>query len=169
MKRKGVSPVVAVVLLIVVAISMGILVTTWVTHWISTQTSSSSISCAINTNYVIESAEFNETGDNILRLRLLNKGSQELYGFGAVLDNGTHIIRMNSTHPALGGNSTNNTLSEATALQREETVYFLVNLTNSTLGYPALGATLEEVRVLNGACDAVSVKTNTIKKYNIGG
>jgi len=164
MERKGVSPVVAVVLLIVVAISMGIFVTTWVTHWISTQTSSSSISCAINTNYLVDSAVFNKSGENILRLKILNKGSQELYGFGVVLDNGTLIVRMNSTSEFLGG--TNNTLSEGNSLKREQTAYLLVNLSNTTLGYPSFGATIKELRVLNDACDAVSAKTSIITKYS---
>ena len=161
MNRKGLSPVVAVVLLIVASISMGIMVTTWVTHWISSQTGSESISCAINTNYLIEDAIFNKSGNNTLRIKLLNKGAQDLYGFGAVLDNGTRIVRINSTNKYIDHMN----ISEFNPLKREQTMYLLVNLTNETLGYPWLGGTLEEVRIVNDACDTVSAKTTEITIY----
>jgi len=161
MFRKGVSPVVASVLLVAVSVSLGILVTTWLTHWAGVQMTTPGITCSINTNYDIDSAVFNESGDNVLYVKVTNKGSQDLWGFGAVLDNGTEILRLNSSDPLI----IESNVTEDNPLKREQSVYVKINLTNTTLGYPALGATLKEVRILNDACDAVSAKTTSITKY----
>jgi len=159
-KRKAISPVVAVVLLIAVAVSVGILVTTWITHWVTTTTGSTSISCAINTNYIIESAEFNKSSayNNTLLVKLTNKGIEHLYGFGAVLDNGTRIVvlKSNSTLINQGG------ISSTNKLKREESIYITINLTNKTAGYHTLGGSLDEVKITNEACPAVSTRTSTI-------
>lgn len=159
-KRKAISPVVSVVLLIAVAVSIGILVTTWITHWVTTTTGSTSISCAMNTNYIIESAEFNKssTYNNTLLIKLTNKGGEWLYGFGAILDNGTRIVilKPNNTIINQGGISLTN------KLKREESVYITINMTNKTLNYPALGGTLDEIKITNKACPAVSTRTSTI-------
>ncbi|MBM3303835.1 MAG: hypothetical protein FJY76_01970 [Candidatus Aenigmarchaeota archaeon] len=160
--KKGVSPVIATILLIAVAISVGIMVTTWITHWVVTQTSSQSIACAINTNYVIDTAEFNKSTalNSTLLLKVTNRGSEGLYGFGVVLDNGTTIMMLNSTSSLIsqGGISSGNKLG------REQPVYVAVNLTNTTAGHTRLGCTLTEVKVTNDACPAVSARTTTITK-----
>ncbi len=95
--RKGVSPVVATVLLVAVAVSIGIAVTTWVTHWVSTETQATGMDCSLRTTYGIDSAVFNESGDDILFVKITNKGEQAIYGFAAVLDNGSVILRINHT------------------------------------------------------------------------
>lgn len=158
--KKGVSPIIATILLIAVAISVGIMVTTWITHWVVTQTSSESIACAINTNYVIDTAEFNKSTalNNTLLLKVTNRGSEKIYGFGAILDNGTVILMLNSSNSLIsqGGISSSNKLG------REQSVYLTVNLTNTSTGYPTLGRTLAEVKVTNDACPAVSTSTKAI-------
>ncbi len=158
MVRKGVSPVVAVVLLIAVAIAIGILVTTWITHWTSTQISSQPITCAINTNYIIESVEYNKTGGDLLLIKVTNKGAENIHGFSAVLDNGTYILDVNSTNWRIdqGG------ISKSSPLRREKSSYVTVNMTGN---YTGLGASLTDVRVLNSACNAVSAKTTFITQY----
>jgi flagellin-like protein len=160
--RKGVSPVIATILLIAVAISVGIMVTTWITHWVVTQTSSESIACAINTNYVIDAAEFNKstTLNSTLLLKVTNRGSQGLYGFGVILDNGTTILMLNSSSSLVGQGGINS----GNKLRREQPIYLTVNLTNTTAGYTNLGCTLSEVKVTNDACPAVSASTATITK-----
>jgi len=159
-RRKAISPVISVVLLIAVAVSVGILVTTWVTHWVVSTTGSSSISCAVNTNYIIEEAKFNISSayNNTLLVKITNKGTEQLYGFGAILDNGTKVVIINSNDSIIdqGG------ISSTNKLKREESVYITINLTNTTLGYPTLGATLTEVKIRNDACPAVSTSTSTI-------
>jgi hypothetical protein len=138
------------------------LVTTWVTHWVMTTTGSSSLSCAVNTNYIIAEAKFNISSayNNTLLLKVTSKGNEQLYGFGVILDNGTRvlILRSNETIINQGG------ISSTSKLKREESVYITVNLTNSTLYYPGLGATLSEIKVINDACPAVSTSTTTITK-----
>jgi flagellin-like protein len=161
MARKGISPVVAVVLLIAVAISVGILVTTWITHLVTTRTTAPSITCAVDTNYIIDEARFNESGDNQLYIKITNKGALALYGFGAVMDNGTRIITFNSSNRYM--NQVN--ITSTNRLDREEAAYIIANLTNETLGYPDFGATIDELRVLNDACDSVSARTSDITKY----
>ena len=161
--RKGVSPIIATILLIAVAISVGIMVTTWITHWVVTQTSSESIACAINTNYVIDSAEFNKSTamNSTLLLKVTNKGNEKIYGFGAILDNGTAIIMMNSSNSLIGQGG----VSSSNPLKRESTAYVSINLTNTTIGYTTMGSTLTEIKLTNDACAAVSASTKTISKY----
>ena len=160
MIRSGLSPIVSVVLLIAVAVAVGIMVTTWITGWVSQQTSSTALACAINTNYVIDSAAVNQSSTNTLLIRLSNRGSLGLYGFGVVLDNGTRVVQLNSSSSMIdqGG------ISTANKLGREQTTYLLVNMSNATLGYPEHLATLTEVRVTNDACNAVSAKTTSISQ-----
>ncbi len=159
-KRKAVSPVVSVVLLIAVAVSVGILVTTWITHWVTTTTGGTAISCAINTNYIIETAEFNKSSayNNTLLVKITNKGAEHLYGFGAILDNGTDIVILEFDSTLINQSG----ISLTNKLKREESVYIVINLTNTTLGYPALGGTLTEVKIMNDACPAVSTRTSTV-------
>ncbi len=163
MMRKGVSPVIATILLIAVAISVGIMVTTWITHWVVSQTSSESIACAINTNYVIDSAEFNKSTalNNTLLMKVTNRGTERLYGFGAILDNGTAIMMLNSSSSFIdqGG------ISSANTLKRENSAYVKINLTNTTAGHTMMGTTLTEIKITNDACPAVSTSTKTITKY----
>ncbi len=157
---KGMSPMISVVLLVAIAVSVGIMVTTWITHWVTEQTTDVSVSCAVNTNYVIESVRWNISSslNNTLLIKITNRGTQKLYGFGVVLSNGTKVVNLNSSSPLIdqGGISASNKLGT------QESVYIKVNMTNTTLHYPGLGATLTEVRVTNDACKTVSQKTNTI-------
>jgi len=155
---RGISPVIATVLLIAVAVSAGMLVTTWITQWVVTQTTSEAQTCSINTQYVIDTVVFNESGNNLLKIKITNKGSQPLYGFSVELDNGTPpIVTFPVDEVDQGG------VTESNPLKREQSVYIIVNLSNSTLGYPTLGATLKSVKVLNDACNAIS------RTYVLGG
>lgn len=165
MSRKGVSPVVASVLLVAVAVSLGILVTTWLTHWTGVQMTAPDIVCSLDTNYVIDSAVFNETADAMLYVKITNKGSQELWGFGADLDNGTDILGLNSSDPLI--NKSNLNITKDNPLKREHSTYVIINLTNETLDHPTLGASLKEVKILNDACSSVSAKTRIIKVYPV--
>jgi flagellin-like protein len=162
MMRKGVSPIIATILLIAVAISVGIMVTTWITHWVVTQTSSESIACAVNTNYIIDSAEFNKSTalNSTLLVKITNKGAEKIYGFGAFLDNGTYILPLNSSSSLIdqGG------ISSANKLGQESSAYIKINLTNTTAGYTALGCALSALKITNDACPSISASTSTITK-----
>jgi flagellin-like protein len=160
--RKGVSPVVATVLLVAVAVSIGIATTTWVTHWVATETQSTGMDCSLRTAYDIDSAIFNQTGDDYLFVKITNKGEEDIYGFGAVLDNGTIILRINTTDDMMIDQG-NVTLE--LPLERQESAYLKINLTNTTAGHGELGSTLTEITIRNTVCEAVSQKTTTITKY----
>jgi len=165
--RKGISPVVAVVLLIAVAVTVGMMVTTWITHWVTEQTDKPSLTCAINTIYVIDSARFNYTGNDALLIKITNEGSEGLYGFGLILDNGTIIRQINSSHPNI---TISPSVSETNKLTQEHSAYItLQNLSFFNLSAPSwgpnFGKTLTEVKVTNDACTARTAKTTTIATY----
>jgi len=165
LNRKGISPVIAVVLLVAVAISLGMLVTSWITH-LYYDISGGESACAINTNYVIDSAQWNQTTKSLgynstLLIKITNKGKLKLYGFGVEMLNGTRIVEFEANIVDQGG------ISSTNKLEREHSVYLLVNMTNSTLNYPAFGRSLltaDEVlvKVTNDACPAISAITNSV-------
>jgi len=162
--KKGISPVVASVILIAVSVSIGVIVSTWITHLTQEQTSSSKL-CAINTLYNIDSAKFNLSGTNELRLKVTNEGEQSLYGFGMVIDNGTEIRIVNSTHTRLDQNN----ITSSSPLKRGQSVYLIVNMTNTTsdsFDWQDFGLTLTtssktEIVVTNEACDAIKTEAIT--------
>lgn len=162
MARKGISPVVSVVILIAVAISIGVMVSGWVTHLITTRTTSAAVACAVDTRYTIDDVRFNETGKNQLYIKITNKGPLGIYGFGAVMDNGTRIVTFNSSSRYMEQSN----ITSENRLNREESVYIIANLSNSTLGYPEFGRTMDELKIINDACDAVSAWTDSITKYS---
>jgi flagellin-like protein len=158
---KGVSPIIATIILIALAITIGMMLSSWITHWFYIQTGRTSVSCALETNYAIESARWNISStslNNTLLIKVLNKGSRGIYGFGVVLDNGTRIVQLNSSSSLVNQGG----ISSSNPLQQEQSAYISVNLTNTTLYYPVLGSTLTEVRVTNDACPDVSQKTTAI-------
>ncbi|MBU0953546.1 MAG: hypothetical protein KKA90_03955 [Nanoarchaeota archaeon] len=159
--RKGISPIIAAILLVAIAVVLGTLTASWLTNWAGIQINKNDISCSLNTNYLIESAIFNHTNFNdSLQLRIVNKGSQDLYGFGVVLDNTTVIKQIPSASGLINATGLNIT----NPLKREQTFYLYIYLGNTTFD-KGIGATLTEVRVTNDACDAVSQKTKSITSY----
>ncbi len=162
-RLKGISPMVSTVLLIAVAVSVGMIVTNWMLGWTEDQTGSDN-ACVTGTYYIIEKAEWNKSADlnSTLRLKITNKGEYKIYGFSVEIDNGTSIMLFDTNEVGQGG------ISASNRLEREHSAYIIVNLTNTTLGYPAFGRSLltsdeAEVRVTNDACDGVSAKTSTIR------
>lgn len=118
------------------------------------ETSNPQISCVLQTNYLIDSAEYDSSSQE-LTVKVTNKGSQKLYGFGLILDNRTLIKEYNSSSPKI---STSPPINSSNKLGREKVVYIKLNMTNSTID----GSTLSEVRATNKACDAVSATTTSI-------
>jgi len=160
MNRKGISDIIAVVLMIAVAIAIGVFVTNFATSWVTEQTSSSSIACAIKTNYIIDDAKYNFSGKGDLLVKITNKGDQKIHGFGFVIDNITLIQTFASDSSLI-----NNQVSLANALGREQSAIITLNLSNTTLGYPTLAKTVEKITVTNVACDAVSASISTVTLY----
>lgn len=168
--RKGISDIIAVVLMIAVAIAIGVFVTNFVTKWVSEQTGSESIACAIKTNYVVEDVRFNYSKQNELLARVTNKGDFPLHSFGFVLDNITRIETFRADNPRILGQ-----VLAGSPLQREESVLLTLNLTtapnastlayNQSAGYWMLAVTAQRVTVTNDACDAVSAYASSVTAY----
>lgn len=166
--KKGVSPIIGVIVLLAAAITIGVVITTWFSSWASTATSPEALTCAVNTKYVIDSAKFNDSGKNYLLIKVTNKGEEQLYDFGLYVDNGTVIAQFNSTHDNL---SMSPSVSSADKLKRGESTYITLdmraNTTNNTdeisAYYSTLFESLDEIRVTNGPCDTVYASTTIIK------
>lgn len=158
---RGLSPIVAVVLMIGLTVSISILVTVWITNWVTFQTTNPELACALTTNYVIDSAVYtNQT--NELLIRITNKAKREIYGFGVVLTNGTHAQQFNYTQ--VWQPETN----ASKPLERERTAYIKLNSSSiSDTGEEfnsTFAMTVNEIIVTNEVCRAVSAKTTNIQK-----
>ena len=149
--KKGVSPVVASVILIAVAVVVGTMVSTWVTQWTSTQTSGTQ-SCAINTQYVVDSAKFTSS-TNITTIKITNKGSEGVYGFGLTVDNKTDVMRLTKITESPSTSSTSK-LTQGNSAYLTVTVAGAENVT--------LMSTATEISISNTGCSSVSAKTETI-------
>lgn len=163
MHRRGISDVVAVVLMIAVAISIGVFVTTFASKWVQDQTTGPSISCAIKTNYVLEDATYNFTGETKLRIRVANKGEQTLHSFGFVVDNVTLIKSFAWDDPLVA-----NQVTSSNPLKQSEAAVIAITLndTNMTLGaFESLIRSATKVTVTNEACKPVSASTTTVTLY----
>lgn len=148
---KGISPVVAGVILIAVAVIVGTMVATWVTQWTATQTTTAP-SCAVNTQYVIDSAKFTSS-INETRIKVTNKGSEGIYGFNIIVDNGTAIVRFSTVTESPSTSSTSK-LTQGNSAYLTATVAGANNQTVCT--------TATEIRVANTGCPSISTKTTTI-------
>ena len=165
--RKGISDVIAVVLMIAVAISIGVFVTTFATKWVQDQTSSPSISCALKTNYIVADATFNLTGRDILQVKITNKGEDDLYGFGFVIENITKILTFNSTNSLMISQ-----VLSTTPLKREQSAFVSLNMTscmnatslycNQSSEYAPLVKTAQKITITNFGCRAVSASTGSV-------
>ena len=90
MGRKGLSPVIAVVILIGIAVITGGILSSWVTSFVTDTASQST--CAINTMYTLSEATYNATS-GIVKVKVKNTGSASLSNFSVEADNGTHVAR----------------------------------------------------------------------------
>lgn len=96
MRRKGVSPVVAVVILIGIAVITGGLLSSWITSFVSD--SAKQDTCSINTMYTLSDVTYNATSGEI-KLKVKNTGTVKLYNFTIEADNGTDIFLAQASSP----------------------------------------------------------------------
>jgi flagellin-like protein len=96
MGSKGLSPIIAVVILIGIAVMAGGILSSWVTSFISD--SARQDTCAITTMYTLSEATYNSTS-GIVKLRVKNAGSSSLRNFTVEADNGTLIARALASSP----------------------------------------------------------------------
>ncbi len=123
MARKGISPVVAVVILIGIAVMAGGLLSSWVSSFMSD--SAKQDTCPITTMYTISEATYNSTSGGLM-VKVKNAGNDQIYNFTFEADNGTEIVLVPAGYPAadfvLGGGRTqyvsgNASLYNITAVQ----------------------------------------------------
>jgi len=96
MTKKGISPVVAVVLLIGIAVMLGGLVSSWLSSFIHQNSQQST--CALTTMYVISEAQVNESS-GYLAVKLKNTGQSGISNFTFEVYNGTVYDALTATSP----------------------------------------------------------------------
>jgi flagellin-like protein len=96
MRRKGLSPIVAVVILIGIAVVTGGLLSSWITSFVSD--SAKQDTCAISTMYTLSDVTYNTTSGEV-KLKVKNTGNVKLYNFTVEADNGTIIFLSQATSP----------------------------------------------------------------------
>ncbi len=158
MGMKGISPVIAAVLLVAISVAVGVLLSSWITHWVSTRTQQASSACVTNTNYRIDSATFDSSTNN-LTILLTNLGNVGLYGFSVQVLNGTNVEVYNSTDQKV---SISPNVTETNPLKEQRSAIIIINMNGAY--HSGLGSTADHIKVLNKACPTFSAETLTIIK-----
>jgi len=153
MGMKGISPIIAAVVLIAISVAVGVMISSWVTHWVTTQTGVTT-QCVALTNYNIESATYTSNNNNITVI-VTNLGAIKLYGFSVQIMNLTNIVTYNDTSPDI---RVTPNLSKESPLEEQRSAIIFVNLNGTQGDYGETGRTAEEIRVFNKACPAFSAK-----------
>ena len=138
---RGVADLIAAILLIAIVIVIGTIITVWGTKFFEVTTTETA-GCVGFTSYIIESQEFNTTGQNELRVKITNFGKQDLYGFGAILRNSSDVAIFEAEDVDQGF------ISEEAPLKRGESAYILIIMDSNA----ALAQSLTEITVTNQAC-----------------
>ncbi len=147
MGMKGVSPVIAAVILIAISVAVGVMISGWVMQWVNKEIGGAS-SCSSYSTYRIDSAKYTSS-DNNLTIKLTNMGKLGLYGFSVQLINDTHVKLYNSSSPDIKI-SPNVTASEPLSEQRSAII--IVNVDGAEGDYSSLAMTATEIKVLNDEC-----------------
>jgi flagellin-like protein len=158
MGMKGISPVIASVLLIGIAIAVAVMLSSWITHWVSTRTQQASSACVTSTNYKIDSARFNMNTNN-MTITLTNLGSTELYGFSVQVMNTTAVSVYNSSDTKF---SISPNITQSNPLKEQRSAIIILDMGGDYASN--LGKTADRIRIINNACPTFSAETSTITK-----
>lgn len=153
MGMKGISPIIAAVVLIAISVAVGVMISSWVTHWVTSQTGVTT-QCVALTNYNIESATYTSQDKN-LTMVIKNLGSIQIYGLSVQIMNLTDIVTYNDTSPDI---KVTPSLSKQTPLTEQRSAIIVINLNGTQGDYSELARTAEEITVFNKACPAFSAK-----------
>ncbi len=154
---KGLSPLIAVMILLGVSITIGALLSGWITHWFHYKSGETN-TCGFGVGYRIDSAEFNMTSYT-LYVKVTNEEPSSIYGFGVILQNDTFSILINSSSWRM---SFTPQISEDRPLEQGHSMYIILNLT----GYEDLGMTLNKIIVVNSLCKDIQAETTNIEKIS---
>ena len=158
MGMKGISPVIAAVLLIAITVAVTVMLSSWITHWISSRTTEASSACVTHTNYKIDSATFDSSGNN-LTMVITNLGSNEIYGFSMQVLNGTDVSVYESSDNKV---SISPNVTESSPLKEQRSAVIIINMNDAY--DTSLGSSADQIKVLNKACPSFSAETLTIIK-----
>ncbi|NIO21479.1 MAG: hypothetical protein GTN76_12250 [Candidatus Aenigmarchaeota archaeon] len=153
MGMKGISPIIAAVVLIAISVAVGVMISSWVTHWVTSQTGVTT-QCVALTNYNIESATYTSNNKN-LTMVVKNLGTIQIYGFSVQIMNLTNIVTYNDTSSDI---KVTPNLSKEYPLTEQRSAIIVVDLNGTQGDYAELARTAEEVTVFNKACPAFSAK-----------
>lgn len=155
--RKGVSPLIAVIILLAIAITTGIVISNWVNNFIFRSTSDISVHCATSANYIIEFAQY-DSATTTLTVKVTNKNSIGLYGFGAEVQNFTAIesFRSNEVTTSPGDLAVDN------RLRQEQSAFIYIDMADHT----PLAETATTVVITNEACPSVSARTTSVAQLS---
>ncbi len=161
MGMKGISPVIAAVILIAITVAVGVMISSWVTQWINQEIGGAS-SCASYSTYGIDSAVYESSQKN-LTLKITNSGKVGIYGFDVQIMNGTSVKVYNSSSPDL---SISPDVTKSSPLKEQRSAIIIVNMNGTEGDHSGLGATSDEIKVLNTACPQTFAKItgNDIEK-----
>lgn len=158
MGMKGISPVIAAVLLIAITVAVGVMISSWVTQWVSNKTTQTGTGCVTHTNYKIDSATFSTATSN-MTIVITNLGRVDLYGFEVEVQNVTEIYTYNETDTRL---KISPNVTESSPLKEQRSAIIIVNMEG---GYhTGLGSSADRLKVLNKACPAFPAETTSITK-----
>jgi len=107
--------------------------------------------CLSETNYIAESVKFNQSGNNMLLIKLTNYGRMEVYGFGVSLTNDTSFVQFRWDSPLVDQDG----IDLGNRLKSGQSMYLRVNMTE----HPVLAQTLTEMIITNLACPAYTFRT----------
>ena len=158
MGMKGISPVIAAVLLIAITVAVGVLISSWVTQWVTDKTMKTDSDCVTHTNYKIDSATYSSSTTN-MTIMVTNTGRVELYGFEVQILNVTDIEFYNTTDSRL---RVSPNITETSPLKEQRSAIIVVDMNGAH--HSALGSTADRLKVLNKACPSFPAETTTITK-----
>lgn len=154
---KGISPVIATVILLTLAVILSLIVTNWSTHFVQTKTGEASV-CVVKTSYNIEPVYLKNS--KILKVSIINTGSLSLYGFYIEIANDTYIKVYNSTSPDI---SITPILNKNSPLKEQESAIITLNISGIEGEYSKLVESANYIKVLNKACPQYSASSSEIR------
>ena len=149
---KGISELVAAILVIAIAIVVGTIIAMWNIGFIREERAS--ISCGSDTSYIIESARLGIVKPYTLTLKVTNHGKLPVWGFGVILRNATSSIQLSSDSPLIDQAG----ITKDEPLGPGQSVYINIDLSS----YKDLANSLQEVILTNDACWIINARTQTI-------
>lgn len=96
MALKGISPIIAIVVLIALVVTLAGLISSWLSGMIDDAAHSDT--CAINTMYTMSEATYS-AGTGMVKVKVKNTGKLALYNFTIEADNMTFITIMPASSP----------------------------------------------------------------------